>query len=414
MSKQQDTSICFPGEESWELWRQKSGIFELVETAEFEDGNLVRPFKSATHFAFPIVSAFAVPVWASSDDKAVVNGVVEMHLEGLGVKPGNPVGQLVDQRVALRKDGRSLVLATVLSEGYQLSLPKQSPEHFDVSARFLTLPSNHVTLWRELGRLVLAVTRDDSIVHFQALSAEQIDEEAVREIKCLMLQLATEGVVDEPAGLMLWVQGVEDPIVKLAEEELGMRVMRDLRPSPVLPEKGSKLLPTEVAIQRLSAERRRKIRNIALGLAAVWAAFIGYHFFSYFKAKKKANELARSMQVLRPRAEWIPEFKARYDQVKKAVEVEHFPVELFYLAAAKLPEKGVRFTDFSIEGDSIRIQGEAENSNAANKYGGVIFGADELGAYEWIWEKRPAYNTKRKDGTVEFAIFGKIEGSEQL
>ncbi len=412
MSKQQDTSICFPGEEAWELWRQKSGIFELSETAEYEDGSLVRPFKSATHFAFPIVSAFAVPVWASSEDKGVIKGVVEMHLEGLGVKPGNPLGQLVDHRPALRKDGRSLVLATVLSEGYQLSLPKQSPEHFDISARFLVLPSNHITLWRELGRIVLAVTRDDSIVHFQALSAEKVDEEAVREIKCLIMQLSTEGVIEEPAGLMLWVQGVEEPIVKLAEEKLGMRVLRDLRPGPVLPEKGSKLLPTAVAIQRQTSERRRKIRNIALALAAVWAAFIGYHLFSYFQATKRSKTLARSMQQLRPKAVWIPEFKARYDLVKKAVEVDHFPVELFYLAAAKLPEKGVRFTDFSIEGDSIRIQGEAENSNAANKYGGVIFNSEELGAFEWIWEKRPAYNTKRKDGTVEFAIFGKAEGAE--
>ena len=411
MSKQQDTSICFPGEESWELWRQKSGIFELAETAEVEDGSLVRPFKSATHFAFPIVSAFAVPVWASSEDKAVIKGVVEMHLEGLGVKPGNPVGQLVDHRVALRKDGRSLVLATILSEGYQLSLPKQSPEHFDVSARFLILPSNHITVWRELGRIVLAVTRDDSIVHFQALSTEKIDEEAVREIKCLMLQLASEDVIEEPAGLMLWVQGVEDSVATLAEEKLGMRVLRDLRPSPILPEKGSKLLPTAVAIQRLSAERRRKVRNIGLALAAVWAAFLGYHVFSYFQAKGQATKLARTMNQLRPKAVWIPEFKSRYDLVKKAVDVEYFPVELFYLAAAKLPDKGVRFTDFSIEGDSIRIQGEAENSNAANKYGGVIFNSKELDAFEWIWEKRPAYNTKRKDGTVEFAIFGKVEGS---
>ena len=411
MRKEQDTSICFPGEDSWELWKQKSGIFELVETAEIEDGSVARPFKAATHFAFPIVSAFAVPVWASSEDKAVVRGVVEMHLEGLGVKPGNLVGELVDHRVALRKEGRSLVLATVLSEGYELSLPRQSPDHFDVSARFLVLPSNHITVWKELGRIVLAVTRDDSIVHFQALSAEQIDAEAVREIKCLMLQLFTEGVIESPSGLVLWVEGVDHAVVELAREKLGIRVLLDHRPSPVLPEKGSKLLPTVVAIQRQGVERRRKIQKIALALAAVWAIFIGYHLWDYYKEKKEADLLVRSMNALRPKAVWIPDFKGRYEKLEKAIEVDRFPIELFHICVSKLPDKDVRFTNFAIENETIRIQGEAMNSAAASKFGGVLFDVEELQPYKLGWETRPKYNTKRKDGTVEFSIVSRYDAT---
>ena len=410
-SPDKDKSICFPGEESWELWQQKGGIFELVETAEFEEGSIAKPFKSATHFAFPLVSAFAVPVWASSEDKAVVQGVVEMHLEGLGVKPGTPVGQLVDHRVALRRDGRSLVLATVLSEGYELSLPRQNPDHFDVSARFLVLPSNHVTVWRELGRLVVAVTRDDSIVHFQALSAEQIDEEAVREIKCLMLQLSTEGVVESPAGLMLWIEGVEEEVVELAHRELGIRVLRDLRPSPVLPEKASQLLPAVVAIQRQAAERRRQIRNVVLAVAAVWALVMGWFVFGYFQEKKKADELARVMQKKRPEAEWIPAFETRYNQLRKAIEVPRFPVELYYRVHSKLIPY-VRLTSFSIENDTLRLQGEARNSTAANQFGGKLFKAEDLAPYNLDWESRPKNNAKRKDGTVEFAIYGKREDED--
>lgn len=404
MSKEQDTSICFPGEVSWELWKQKSGVFELAETAEIEDGSVARPFKSATHFAFPVVAAFAIPVWASSDDRAVIRGVVEMHLEGLGVKPGNPVGELVDHRIALRKDGRSLVLATVLSEGYQLSLPRQSPLHFDVSARFLVLPGNHITVWKELGRMVLAVTRDDSIVHFQALSADEIDGEAVREIKCLMLQLFTEGVIESPAGLVLWVDGVDDAVIQLAQEKLGIRVLVDRRPSPVLPETGSKLLPTVVAIQRLSAERRRKLQKIILALAAVWIVFMGYHVWRYMQAEREAKQLVVTMNNLRPKAVWIPEFKQRYEKIAKAIEIDRFPIELFHVATSKLPEKDVRFTNFAIENETIRIQGEALNSAAASKFGGVLFGVEELKPYNLEWETRPKYNTKRKDGTVEFSI----------
>ena len=412
MSKEQDTSICFPGEESWELWRQKSGVFELAETAEMEEGSIAQPFKSATHFAFPIVAAYAVPVWASSDDKAVVRGVVEMHLEGLGVKPGNPVGELVDHRVALRKDGRSLVLATVLSEGYELSLPRQSPKQFDISARFLVLPSNHITVWKELGRMVLAVTRDDSIVHFQALSAEQVDEEAVREIQCLMMQLFTEGVIDNPAGLVVWVDGVEESVVELAQEKLGIRVVLDRRPSPVLPENDSKLLPTIVAIQRQDAERRRKIQKVVMALVAVWAAFIGYHLWDYAKEKREADNLVRSMNQLRPKAVWIPEFKERYEKLEKAIDYERFPIEIFHACISKLPEKDVRFVRMAIENESLRIEGEAKDSGAASKFAGVLFAAEDLKRFNLEWETRPQYNKKRRDNTVEFSIVSKYEAGK--
>ena len=188
-----------------------------------------------------------------------------------------------------------------------------------------------------------------------------------------------------------------------------MRVLRDLRPSPVLPDKNSDLLPTVVAIQRQNAERRRKIRNIALAAVGVWAIFIGWNYWSYYKEDKEADNLVRSMNQLRPKAVWIPEFKDRYDLVKDSIEIKHFPIELYYLAASKLPEKGVRFTNFSIENDSIRIQGEAQNTKAAHSYGGTIINDEGLGDYKWIWETRPKYNTKRKDGTVEFALFGKID-----
>jgi len=404
MSKQPETSICFPGEESWELWRSNSGVFELAETAEMEEGSVTRPFKSATHFAFPTVAAFAVPVWASSEDKAVVRGVVEMHLEGLGVKPGNPVGELIDHRVVSRHEGRSLVLATVLSEGYELSLPKQSPNHFDVSARFLVLPRNHITVWKELGRLVLAVTRDDQMVHFQALSAEEVDGEAMRELKCMILQLGSEGIIGEPAGLVLWTPA-EESVVALAQEALGLRVIQDYRPTPVLPETGSKLLPTIVAIQRIDAERRKRIRMVVMAIAALWLAFIGYSLFGYFKAVKDADQAELAMKRIKPNAVWIPEFKARWRLLEPAVDPSQYPAVILRGVVAQMPAKGVRLVSFNVESETITIKAEAESFRTANDYGGKLMAADDLSDFKWVWLKRPG-ESKRRDKTFEFSIQG--------
>ena len=51
-----ENSICFPGEDAWELWVSKenrfgSSDYELTETKEVDDSGSCEPFKVATHYA---------------------------------------------------------------------------------------------------------------------------------------------------------------------------------------------------------------------------------------------------------------------------------------------------------------------------------------------------------------------------
>ncbi|MGI9240530.1 MAG: GspMb/PilO family protein [Verrucomicrobiales bacterium] len=72
------------------------------------------------------------------------------------------------------------------------------------------------------------------------------------------------------------------------------------------------------------------------------------------------------------------------------------------------PEPPIRLTRFGFTGDSITLSGEGLNSATANKFGGKLFSNKSLDAYDWHWLMRPRYNTKKKDGTVEFSVSGQL------
>ena len=175
-----ENSICFPGEDAWELWVSKenrfgSSDYELTETKEVDDSGSCEPFKVATHYAFPLNSVFAVPVWVSTDNEDDIESLVELHLERTGLKPTDGDGKLLDYSIVSvievePTEGseepnakKNLVLATVLNPEYRHPLPKGGSKEFDISGRFLKLPGDHIIVWKELGRLVMAVTHEGRV-----------------------------------------------------------------------------------------------------------------------------------------------------------------------------------------------------------------------------------------------------------
>ena len=117
----------------------------------------------------------------------MLGNLVEMQLEKSGLKPEPGSGRMLDYRTVQTVDSgegrRHLILATVLNADYHHPLPNKGAEEFDVSARFLTLPGNHIVIWRELGRLVAALTRGGELVYFQGLNSSEFDSAAVQEIR---------------------------------------------------------------------------------------------------------------------------------------------------------------------------------------------------------------------------------------
>jgi hypothetical protein len=415
--KTTEVTVAIPGEDGWQLWQRQNGTFQMTDKHLLDEDGSVEPFRTASHYAFPVVSAFAAPLWVATDDPVLTQSIVEMQLEKLGLRPDETNGRLLDHKLAVKGHGeavkpgepapiRNLVLATVLSSNYQHALPRHAPDFFEVSPRFFVLPGNHVTVWKELGRVVLAVTSNDQLVYFQSLTAETIDEQAVREIKCLLMQLRMEGTIKEPSGVIVWTDDITPELLIFARSTLGMDVDIEDKPRPVLPARGSKLVPAEVAIIRENEKRRKKIVNVLMAFAALYLIGVGAMAFDYFLKLREVRKHRNDLVSLSPQVEWIPELNRRWAAIEPAVDANQYPMELYYRSIKLLPPKGVRFASYVQDQATITLSGEAINTAEANRYGGEIFKAEDLSDYKWNWIQRPVIDTKKRERTASFKIQG--------
>ena len=417
-----DITLCFPGENGWELWSEQSGRLVLGETRPLEEGNEggCEPFQSASHYAFPVNSVFAVPIWTATDSPEMLGNLVEMQLEKSGLKPEPGSGRMLDYRTVQTVDSgegrRHLILATVLNADYHHPLPNKGAKEFDVSARFLNLPGNHIVIWRELGRLVAALTRGGELVYFQGLNSSEFDSAAVQEIRCVLLGLegagpvSTEemgqGILSQISGIHVWLEDADEPVVSELQQALDLDTIIALRPDPVLPSGYSGLLPGVVAIAREQKQRAQMIRNVILALAACYLVFLGVYFFSHFKVETERETLSAEVNGLDKELGWIAPFEKKWEEIEPIINGQTHPSELLHRCTLQLPAKDVRFTSFAVKGNTITIIGECRDPNAGRRFGAKLMNASVMSDYKWEWLQRPTVNTRLKDGTATFRLQG--------
>ena len=130
----------------------------------------------------------------------------------------------------------------------------------------------------------------------------------------------------------------------------------------------------------------------------------------YAKTEKASRQTKKWRKAAKPAAPALEIFAA----CAATLDENAFSAEILPLARdadkppPKKPQAQVRLTGFAFEGTEVLVSGEGRNSAATHKFGGRLFKDESLNAYDWSWQTRPKYNTKRKDGTVEFSIRGEL------
>jgi hypothetical protein len=387
---------CTPAED-WELW-----TFSNTKRAQFVR-RIQRPADAPGEIivGLPVRQTVTMTSWVVTADRALVPEIVELQLEQQGLIQRNGKRSAPDIRILETQADKSLALATVLLPELDPELAFESAVQFEPAGFTLPLPQDRVCIWREQGRLAVAVTRGRDPVHLQILGETEIGPEMIHEVRCILLYLETQRLCESLLGVVLWGDFSEEEIERL-HKGLEQRVSPESLPPPTFPATPSKLVPSEVELLHARRRRRLRIRRLVLVAAAVYLAAIavlaGYIGWQKFQLSQLRHQLAAEL----PTVQTIQATADEWKKVEWAVDPQLYPVEILYQVAALIPGQGMRLTAFEVVKGKLSIRGEASGAAAAFKLAEDIKASPNLKLFRWQM-RSPSL---RPDGRAEFTIEG--------
>jgi hypothetical protein len=405
-------AVLFPGENTWELWRgSASGDAPLGLGQEFDaasEPGFPQNDRGQNVVALPVRSVMALPMWVRAPGEREMYQAAKLQLERAGLRARNEPQGIDFSLVEKSSDGtNSLILAQGLTDRTPQLASSSAPPTDHLAAPFLLpLPPDHLTIWRELGRLVAAVTRNGKVVHFDALTSAQLDGSAVQEIHRIAAQLSLLEMLDNVQGIVLWT--AEGDAQQIADAT-GLPVDRATRPGPVLPQTlSSRLEPRSAKLARELTQQRARKRKIIRNVTAIAGALVlvAGGVFAWFSWQR--NSLRAQVAELRPQAAKVEAMQERWAAAAPAVDKDQFVLETLLAVQSVPAAQSVSLEKFELTPERISIEGSAAGATQALRFLDALSGAEQFADYEWTF---PQPNL---DGaTAHFEIQGVNLSSEE-
>ena len=255
-------------------------------------------------------------------------------------------------------------------------------------------------VWKELGKFVTAITRNDRLVYHNVIAASRFDAKSAEEVLRWARQLQFQGIVEALQGLTLWTESAEP---KEIEARTGLPVVVEPRPAPQFQAGASSaIVPSFVEELRRRELRKARIRKgLFAGSAVAGLALLGSIAASLLVLQQRREVLDR-IADLSPAASDIQRIQQRWAEVAVAVDPDQSPLELMLLIH-RLPSAGqVTIHRFERNRQRLLLNGRATSPSEALKFLGAVSKSDQLSHYRWTYTQ-PLI---AQDGTASFEIEG--------
>lgn len=402
--KRRPTELVRLWGEVWERWEWPDGAGREPVLRE-EVSGAVALTGSPTILAVPARLAVAVPLWIDSTDAAIVDETARLELDVRGLLGRRSGAEAVLRTVATEGE-RTLVLSTVFPADLPESVPVALFDRYEASPFLRPLAADALTIWREGGDLVAAVTRGATVIYWETLGWTDDAREISAWLKLMVLQLRSEQVVGAELTLCNELPGFKEDVlqvpvgVRLGGRDGGVGSGDEIKPTLV----GAvfQWRPPAAVAADLAAVRRRRMRQVAMagaaayaGIAVVVLAYLGFRHVQIAGLKGRAEALAEEVGRFEPVAR-------QWRQVGPTAEAEFYPLEILYQTVKHLPADGVRMTLFDIDGGRVLVEGDASPSRLAAPFFEALTSDPELAGFSW----NMANPGLRPDGSARFQIQG--------
>lgn len=365
--KSAEACLALPFDGRWELWALPHGAPPRLRSPQGDPSNF--PLTANATLALPSTALNCMPLWFLTPNADQIPDMLRLQLEQRGLAGGEGPDPVHAYRVVPqdKHPDRSLVLLTLLRDDLPPPLCRADFSHFEAAPRCLDLPANQYTLWRELDRLVLALTRGREPIFFQPLCATDPGPDLCAEIRCIHMSLAAQKIAPQNPSLTLWA-GLEPAALELLQHEIGFPVTVARRPPPHLPTPAWDLTPHPVRAEKERRQRARRTSAIVAASAAVYLLAVGA-FVAHIALLKRSVEAARDeLRAQQPAVERIRDAASRWNAMELALDPQLNPLEFLLQATDAMAPEGVRMTHFQIAGYKLRIEGEARPPTAFVAY----------------------------------------------
>jgi len=321
--------------------------------------------KRADWVGLPQRFVTSLPTRFPAMDVARRDAAAQLELEGLGMSGLDED----DFQVVTHDDDQRDQRAIISVQTTQVPVPPEAglESKFAPSVAFRSLTPGDVNMWQEQGQWCLAVADEKGhALHAQALSARQMDADTAAEIRCILSALDLVGLAPEVKEVAVEVPPAEEPVEVVSEEfrtELDIPVVEKAPAAPRLPAVDWRLTP-DVIVERRRQQRQRQTMLLAgMGAVLVLVALLGaFSARLWTRERAIAAETAR-LDALEPELVTIRDAQQRWVVIEPALTPDKSPSELFHQVVRLLPEKGIRISNFQLDGSNIILSGEAQDQS---------------------------------------------------
>jgi hypothetical protein len=357
--------LLLPGAQVWQSWTGAEGAACLLHSEQSAAGGRFGKEAPRRVLALPAVYFWALPAWLKGQQEHL-RSMALLHLERMGIKAEDDEAS-VQVRNMQGKEGAYLTRILALKDlPVPLTETARLPDEVTLHALCYPLVQNSLTIFRELGRLVVAITSGPQLIYCTPLSANRLDGHALAELNNICLQLGFQGVLGRLESIVLWI---DEGDVAQIQRVTGLAAYRCEMPAPTMPERGSSLLmPQDVIAERQGQTRRTKSRFLALATGTVIAAAIALVATLTSLALQDRNMLREKVANLTPRASRVMDHKKAWHEAAPAVDPSTWPQQILLHCMEPESSKETSITHWEWTPERMNLRGRMPSASLALEY----------------------------------------------
>ena len=345
----------------------------------------------------------SAPFWSLNHEESP-DEAVALRWEASGLQQTDGARLRTHWMVTKREKQALVATLALVTEPESLAADRYEP-----SACLLKLPADGMAVWKELGRLVVAFTRADALLHVSALTAHELDADAAFEIRDICAALQTHGFMSHLEAVHVWTHCSADFVPQMACLFEHASVIKEPRPDPKPPAHASNLLPVQVAVKKLAHQRKMRQMTLLAAAALVYLCFFGAWWLSIEWREAGLEKALAQISTQQPEIEIVREAQANWAEMEPAIAPDLYPAEIFHQVVSLLPPEGIRLKEFQIDGGKLVVAGEATTVNHALGFKDKLAACVPLQRYAWNF---PVPRIRDEDNRAEFRAVGTLSGEE--